>query len=211
MLTKASSSPFGADSGLDPAPPQAALGMARRHSRWARAPGTADQGSVDTAGVVAGFDGTRVGGHCGCGGRFWRPRFEERASSSRGVANAPDQFPKRAPIGVYDESILCEACEPIFGEWDDYAQRLLTVEGPGAPRTMPNGSIIGWEVPEYRYDLLKLFFVSVLWRASVSTQRFYQRIDLGPFEATAKKLIESRNASADRARRPVPAWGHDGR
>jgi hypothetical protein len=39
------------------------------------------------------------------------------------------------------------------------------------------------------YRRLKLFFVSLLWRASTSAESFYERIRLGSFEDSAKQTI----------------------
>lgn len=36
-----------------------------------------------------------------------------------------EQYPKRAPIGVYDPRILCGDCESLFKEVDDYAANVL--------------------------------------------------------------------------------------
>ena len=41
------------------------------------------------------------------------------------VSGVEGMFPKKAPIGVYDEGILCEACEPTFGVIDDYGIDVL--------------------------------------------------------------------------------------
>ena len=49
--------------------------------------------------------------------------------------------------------------------------------------------VAGYEISEWRYDLLKLFFVSLAWRASVSTHRMFARIRMGPFEADARELL----------------------
>jgi len=49
----------------------------------------------------------------------------------------------------------------------------------------------GWTIRNYRYDLLKLFFISLLWRASVSKMSFYRRIKLGQFESVAKRLLRT--------------------
>lgn len=103
-------------------------------------------------------------------------------------------YPKRAPIGVYDAEMLCADCEAQFGAWDDYAQGLLSDDLPeGTALRDEHGEVIGWVVRQYRYDLLKLFFISLVWRASVSRQPFYRRIDLGPFEPRAKALIAARD------------------
>jgi len=41
------------------------------------------------------------------------------------VTNTEGHYPKKSPIGVYDDGILCEYCEPSFAEWDDYRASIL--------------------------------------------------------------------------------------
>ncbi len=41
------------------------------------------------------------------------------------VSGEPGLFRKRAPIGVYDEEMLCEAGEPLFGTIDAYGIEVL--------------------------------------------------------------------------------------
>ena len=40
-------------------------------------------------------------------------------------SNIKGVFPKRSPIGIYDNTILCEKCDKYLGVWDGYAQKLL--------------------------------------------------------------------------------------
>lgn len=87
-------------------------------------------------------------------------------------------------------NILCEICEPLFGVWDNYAQQLLGLEPKGSSPIMNQGDIYGYEIQKYNYELLKLFFISLLWRASVSKHIFYSKVNLGPFEHIAKRFIE---------------------
>jgi hypothetical protein len=100
-----------------------------------------------------------------------------------------NDYARRSPIGVYDSNILCEDCESIFGPCDEYAQGLLAADLKDFEPITDGVQILGWRVLAYRYDLLKLFFMSLLWRASVSEMPFYSRIKLGPFEALAKQHI----------------------
>lgn len=123
---------------------------------------------------------------------FFR-RLGPTSQAPRLLTNADDEYPKKAPSGVYDPAILCAECEPLFSEWDDYAQKLLRDEPRGCTRRMVGRRIVGYEVANWRYDLLKLFFIAVVWRASVSTQSFYKRIELGPYEARAKALLHARD------------------
>lgn len=108
------------------------------------------------------------------------------------LRNSNQAYPKRAPNGVYDPTILCAECEPRFGDWDAYAQAMLTDDGHNARVLEVGHRIVGYEIDEWRYDWLKLFFVSVAWRASVSSHPFFKAVRLGPYEATAKMLLDSR-------------------
>jgi hypothetical protein len=106
------------------------------------------------------------------------------------------EYPKRVPTGVYDQNILCEECEPIFGDWDNYALRFL-MEGPPWKALYAQNQRVGYEIWEYDYKNLKLFFLSLLWRASVSQHPFYRRVNLGPREDVAKALIKKANPGTE--------------
>ncbi|MES0490552.1 MAG: hypothetical protein ABUK01_11195 [Leptospirales bacterium] len=108
------------------------------------------------------------------------------------ILNNNKDFPKRSPIGIYDENILCKDCDGIFADWDNYAQTLLTNNPKDAIPKIKDEVIVGYEISQYKYDLLKLFFISLLWRASITNHDFFAKIDLGPFESIAKNHIERR-------------------
>lgn len=109
---------------------------------------------------------------------------------------AQGQHPKKSQTGVYDETILCAKCDNYFGEFDNYAQKLLNENLKGLDPLIMNGKIIGYETNEFRYDLLKLFFISLIWRASISNHPFFKRINLGPFEPIAKYMLQSSDPGA---------------
>ena len=94
-------------------------------------------------------------------------------------------------MGVYDKTILCHDCEQIFQETDNYGQELLLNEKH--EEITRNGSLIGYRLVNVNYSLIKLFFISILWRASVSSQEFYKKVNLGKYENIAKKNIEEKN------------------
>lgn len=82
--------------------------------------------------------------------------------------------PQRSPSGEYDQ-IVCPPCEKRFGPWDDYGVELIRRLRAGDG--VPYGDIaVGIEVD---YARLKLFVMSMLWRASASTRRTYSRVMLG--------------------------------
>lgn len=107
------------------------------------------------------------------------------------VSNPENSFPERAPIGVYDKSILCEECEKTFGEVDSYAaQVLLTRFHELFKPAVHLGSAVALQSQEINQELLLRFFVAMLWRASVSTHPFYKHVQLGSYEAKAKDATD---------------------
>ncbi len=99
-----------------------------------------------------------------------------------------NEYPKRQPAGFYD-NFVCEKHEEQFNDYDTYACSLLR-------DTTPTKVINGWEFVDVKYDLIKLFFLSLLWRAHWASNDFFEKIDLGPHEKRIKQLLEDKNPSA---------------
>ena len=108
------------------------------------------------------------------------------------VSATEGQFPRKAPIGVYDEGILCEACEAIFGPLDDYAITALLKDFNSKFHQLDrDGRVVGYESSTVDRNRLLQFLVAVLWRASVSTHDFYSNVNLGPHETMARNALGS--------------------
>lgn len=128
---------------------------------------------------------------------FKRLRDGKQEPSPLLLTNKNDVYPKRSPIGIYDCNILCLECEKQFGDWDNYAQELLREKSGNASPIMVAGKCEGYEVRKYNYTYLKLFFISLLWRAAVSKDHFYAKVNLGAHEAIAKDLIARRSPGSE--------------
>jgi hypothetical protein len=80
------------------------------------------------------------------------------------------------------EQLLCKACETKLSRLETYASRLLadglTVPVPGQMTTNPAD-----------YSLLKLFQLSLLWRAHVSSHRMFAPVQLGPHAERLRKML----------------------
>lgn len=88
-----------------------------------------------------------------------------------------DKYPKRSPIGIYDNQILCAECDHFLGILDDYGKHFL-IDGDFSRKTMEGEGII--VLPsEVNYSKLKLFCLSILWRAHHSTRREFSKINIG--------------------------------
>jgi len=85
----------------------------------------------------------------------------------------------------YREKLLCKDCEGTFSKYEDYLARKWYQEKV-IPRYIDD-KIVTIENLDYR--TFKLFHLSILFRASVSTRTEFEHIDLGPHEKRIKKLI----------------------
>jgi hypothetical protein len=103
------------------------------------------------------------------------------------VADAKAHLPKRAPIGIYDNSILCKTCEARFLPFDTYGIDVLLTRfddffGP----VVSADKTIAFESSSVAPMRILEFLVAILWRGSVSTQPFFSSLILGPHEESAK-------------------------
>lgn len=93
---------------------------------------------------------------------------------------------KRRPVGVYDKNILCGSCDNLIGFYDSYAKDLLL---DSKLKFYPNIKKTAYLLKDIDYIKLKLFFISLLWRASISGMPEFSKIDTGPFEKKLKNMI----------------------
>jgi len=108
--------------------------------------------------------------------------------------NVRGEYKKKSHIGIYDKNILCKNCEKIFQRYDDYAQHILLPDFKEKHYILNNsGKKVGYNMENVNYDLLKLFFMSLLWRASVSIRKEFSRINVGPFEEALRSMIQDGN------------------
>ena len=111
------------------------------------------------------------------------------------VPTDKEKHVKRAPIGVYDQEILCAECERTFQDVDDYACKVL-VANQQLIELQDKGEVVGYRIKDIDYSMLKRFVISVLWRASISSAEFFQKVRLGALESKAKDLIWRKSAGS---------------
>lgn len=112
------------------------------------------------------------------------------------ITNTEGQYPKRSPVGIYDTSIVTDEGERIFSPWDDYAADLLLGKKDKFKKLYNDSECVAFQIDNYNYEKLKLFFLSVLWRASVSEHVFFGKVDLGPHEVVIRNAL-LRNDAGD--------------
>jgi hypothetical protein len=89
--------------------------------------------------------------------------------------------PQKSLIGIYDENILCETCDNELGRLDEYA--LLNLVRASSVKKVFRHSGIMFEYSNLNAYKIYCFIMSVAWRASVSNNKYYGEICLGPYEA----------------------------
>jgi hypothetical protein len=107
----------------------------------------------------------------------------------RVMGTDPGQYAQRSQTGIYDVGILCEPCEQRFGTYDDYASDILINRRDTVFQQYTVANRTLFVAAQFEYAKLKLFIISVLWRASVSTHPFFRRISLRLFEQAQKILF----------------------
>ena len=126
---------------------------------------------------------------------FWRELRDEKDVPLL-VSSSEGSFPQRVPIGVYDQTILCEACETKFNAMDDYGINILLKRREELFKSDSHeGEPVAWRSEVVDQQRLLVFLVGILWRASVSTHGFYQRVDLGPLEPLARQVVTNQDAA----------------
>lgn len=118
--------------------------------------------------------------------------YRERGSDIKLIStNSP--FESRSPIGPY-EKLLCDTCEGLMGVFDDYSAEFFK-----GSNYWPRDERTNWRVIyTYDYEILKLFMLSILWRAGAARGEYFSQVVLDTAIMTElKKMIESKNPGGE--------------
>lgn len=94
-----------------------------------------------------------------------------------------DKKPLRRPIGPYDPDILCEECDGFLGKYDQYAKGIL-LDSPFEERGEE-----AYLIKNVDFDKLRVFLISVLWRAGISNRTEYEKFSIGPYEERIRNIL----------------------
>lgn len=115
------------------------------------------------------------------------------------------------PTGEYEGGLLCKVCDnEIIGGYESYASS-TTFGNTSKPAEVKvhnyhNGKGQSWSVcRDIDYKRFKLFLLSILWRASISTRPLFSEVNLGPHEDIIREMIFHGNAG-DESDYPIQIW-----
>ena len=103
---------------------------------------------------------------------------------------------KKPASGEYEGGLLCAECDnKIIGGYEDYAKKAMyggnlpKDESPVCQNCVNQHNIKYSVCKNINYKKYKLFLLSILWRASISTRQMFNEISLGPHEEALRKMI----------------------
>jgi hypothetical protein len=106
------------------------------------------------------------------------------------VATARPELPQRRHKGIYQKRFLCTDCERQISRHEDYVakafkSKVQVVDTPDAIR-----------FPGFDYRHMKLFQMSVLWKASASTRDEFKGVALGPRQESLRAMVAADDPGA---------------
>jgi hypothetical protein len=127
---------------------------------------------------------------------LYKEIFDERHKLDKVKAENPPKLISRPSSGEYEGGILCKACDnDVIGKFESYAKKVLFGGIPLKVERIRNEHgvefITFWGID---YAPFKLFLLSILWRASISTRDFFSEIKLGSHENHIRNMIINRDA-----------------
>ncbi len=118
----------------------------------------------------------------------YKPIFDSEHRLLR-ISSQHRQQVGQAHSGEWDR-FLCAQCEASLNEYDEYA-RAVIYSKPGEPTfgIVPQRAKYGVNILNVDYSRVKLFQLSVLWRASVSKRELFAAVDIGIHEPIIRAMI----------------------
>jgi hypothetical protein len=110
------------------------------------------------------------------------------------VSTDEDERVRRSRVGVYDKRLICAECEKIFDPYDNYAAKLLLDNIDDQKEFRHSGDLLVYQIEDFDYLKLKLFGLSMLWRAARTERREFQHVRLGPFLPRLTEMVTSGEA-----------------
>lgn len=111
------------------------------------------------------------------------------------IKNKKDR-PNKRFTGEFENGVLCVSCDnKILGSLDSYGINFFCKgfkSNYDLIKIYDVKNLGGYDysiIKNIDYKKIKLFLLSVLWRASISKREFFKDVDLGPYENKIRKMI----------------------
>lgn len=111
------------------------------------------------------------------------------------LVGTDDPYVRKSPTGLYDPKILCGDCDNNINNKYDKNAKLILLDRCSVNQEVRYGHLPSQKAIFYSladksmYDVIAGFFISILWRASISTRLEVNKVKLGPYEEHARQVI----------------------
>lgn len=123
---------------------------------------------------------------------MYRELFDDKHRMVKGTPIEGER-PQNLQSGEYEGGLLCADCDNrIIGGYEGYASKVLYGGGIPVSTKRVRKADDGLEITIVQgldYRTFKLFLLSLLWRASISSLPFFAAVDLGPYEDKLRKML----------------------
>jgi len=120
---------------------------------------------------------------------LYKPIYDENHSFMV-ISSDSEKRPRHRHKGIYEE-LLCKSCEGIVGEYENYSAKVLFGNDNKEKRVSVKKPF-GFIFHDIDYTKFKLFQISLLWRASISSRPEIPKIDLGPHSEKMRRMLLNR-------------------
>ncbi|WP_139352797.1 hypothetical protein [Algoriphagus sp. A40] len=134
---------------------------------------------------------------------MYKNLFDEKhryiVTSNSSIINKTSEY-EPPQSGIYEANILCKSCDNSFLSILEryfsvfFHSEKISIEK--SPKLIPKIDLNGnkfFYCSNTDYGKLKLFFLSILWRSSISKKEFFKDINLGPHEEKIRKMVFENN------------------
>jgi hypothetical protein len=117
---------------------------------------------------------------------FYRPLYDEKHRINTLISDK--EILEYHQKGVR-ERLLCDDCEQQIGKYENYVRKMfyggVALDFPVNPSEIIIKNVI--------YESFKLFQLSLLWRASISSHWFFKFVNIGPYEEKIRQMLLNEN------------------
>ena len=108
--------------------------------------------------------------------------------------NSSNSKPKFQQSGYYDKYVLCSKCDnEVIGKLERYVAMLLfggkSFKVPIFENAISPDGVKSVIIKDVNYRSLKLCILSILWRAHISNNKFFKKVDIGKNEKQIRKML----------------------
>ncbi len=124
---------------------------------------------------------------------MYKEMFDEKNRMMLANLKNISERPQFRQSGFHEKYILCAKCEGLLSTLERYAAHFLfggnvKIPTPIEKRLGPDG-IKSIMIKKIDYSKLKLCLLSIVWRAHISTNKFFKEVNVGKNENVIREML----------------------